>query len=201
MFDLYRPPTSDGRTNTATGLKPLQEFLGANASPRIHSQLHFANLLVDLLHEVDHEIDQLVFVHLLRVEVGDQEADVVALDRFPAQNDKVLGSHHHEPGELVAENFLDFVGLLDGDADPDGVDARLDQDALLFVARNDDRIEEEFLAAPHLDLGFIVSLDDLRREVDETHRGGQCVPHSGQIGLEGGGHFGRGHSGWLMVSG
>lgn len=57
----------------------FKEFLGDDASPGVDRQLHLADLLVDLLHEVDDEVHQLVFVHLLRVEVGDQEADVVSL--------------------------------------------------------------------------------------------------------------------------
>ena len=41
--------------------------------PRVDAEFHFRNFFVDLLHEVDDEVDQLVSVHLLRVEVGDQE--------------------------------------------------------------------------------------------------------------------------------
>ena len=41
--------------------------------PRVDAEFHFRNFFVDLLHEVDDEVDQLVPVHLLRVEVGDQE--------------------------------------------------------------------------------------------------------------------------------
>ena len=41
--------------------------------PRVNAELHLRDLLVDLLHEVNDEVDQLVAVHLLRVEVRDQE--------------------------------------------------------------------------------------------------------------------------------
>ena len=37
-------------------------------------------------------------------------------DRLASQDDEVLGALHHEAGEFVAENALDFVGLLDLDA-------------------------------------------------------------------------------------
>lgn len=58
----------------------LEELLSDDASPGIYRQLHLTNLLVDLLHEMDDIVHQLVFVHLLRVEVGDQEANVVSLN-------------------------------------------------------------------------------------------------------------------------
>ena len=94
----------------------LQEFLCTDPSPSVDSQLHFADLLVYFLHELDNEINQLVLVHLLGMEVGDQEADVVAFDRFTPQHDEVLCSHHHEAHKLVTQDFLDFIGLLDADA-------------------------------------------------------------------------------------
>lgn len=57
----------------------LEEFLSDDTGPGIDGQFHLADLLVDLLHEVDDKVHQLVFVHLLRVEVGDQEANIVSL--------------------------------------------------------------------------------------------------------------------------
>ena len=55
-------------------------------------------------------------VHLFGVEVGDEEADVVALDGLPPQDDKALRPPHHEPHELVAQQPLDLVGLRDVDS-------------------------------------------------------------------------------------
>lgn len=57
----------------------LQELLGNDTGPGVHRKFHLADFLVDLLHEVDDEIHQLVFVHLLRVEVGNQEANIISL--------------------------------------------------------------------------------------------------------------------------
>lgn len=57
----------------------LEEFLSHNASSGVDRQLHLADLLVDLLHKVDDKVHQFVLVHLLRVEVCDKKADVVAL--------------------------------------------------------------------------------------------------------------------------
>lgn len=59
---------------------PFEELLGTDPGPGVDAELHLGDLFVDLLHEVDDEVDQLVAVHLLRVKVGDQEADVVALE-------------------------------------------------------------------------------------------------------------------------
>jgi hypothetical protein len=61
--------------------KVFQEFLGADTCSRVDGQFHLVDLLVDLLHELNDEVYQLVLVHLLRVLVGDQEADVVALNK------------------------------------------------------------------------------------------------------------------------
>lgn len=57
----------------------LEEFLCNDTGPGINGQLHLADLLVNLLHEVDDKVHQLVFVHLLRVEVGNQEANIISL--------------------------------------------------------------------------------------------------------------------------
>lgn len=90
----------------------LEELLGTDTGPRIDRQLELADFLVNLFHEVNHEVHQLVLVHGLGVEVRDEKADVVALDGFPSQNNEVLGSHHDEAGELVTQDLLDLVGLL-----------------------------------------------------------------------------------------
>ena len=63
----------------ARGLELLEELFGARAGPRVDGQLHVADLLVDVLHERDYKVDELVPVHLLGMEVGDEEADVVVL--------------------------------------------------------------------------------------------------------------------------
>ena len=73
------------------------------------------------------EVNKLVPQHLLGVKVSDKEADVVALDLLPPQDDEVLGAAHHEPHELVAEQLLHVVRLLDCYRDPHGVNARLNK--------------------------------------------------------------------------
>jgi hypothetical protein len=44
-----------------------------------YEELHLRNLLVNLFHELDNEVDKLVLKHLLGVEVCDEEGDVVSL--------------------------------------------------------------------------------------------------------------------------
>ena len=96
----------------------FQELLRANSGSGVDRKLHLRDLLVDFLHEVDDEVHELVAQHLLGVEVGDQEADVVTLDLLPPQDDEVLRAAHHEAHELVAEQLLHVVRLFDCDRDP-----------------------------------------------------------------------------------
>ena len=79
------------------------------------------------LHEMNDKVNKLVPQHLLGVKVGDKEADVVALNLLPPQDDEVLRAAHHEPHELVAEQLLHVVGLLDCYRDPHRVNARLNK--------------------------------------------------------------------------
>ena len=64
------------------------------------------------------KVNEFVSQHLLSVEVGDEEADVVTLDLLPPQDDEVLRAAHHEAHELVAEQLLHVIRLLDRDRDP-----------------------------------------------------------------------------------
>jgi hypothetical protein len=58
------------------------------------------------------------------------------LDGLPPENKERLGALRQEAGKLVDQDMLDLVGLLDLDADSYAVDARLDEDPLVLVARN-----------------------------------------------------------------
>ena len=84
-----------------------------------------------------------------------------------------------------------MASLLDGDGDADGVDGGLDEDALLLVPGDDDRVEEHLGRLAHLDLGLVVPLHLLTREVLQTHRGLQRPLHTQQVGLQGGGLTGK----------
>ena len=71
---------------------------------------------------LDDKVDELVLHHLLNVLVGDQEADIVALDRDTSEDDKRLGALLEEPRELVAQDLLDLVCLLDPQRHANAVD-------------------------------------------------------------------------------
>ena len=58
---------------------PLQELLRTYSGARVDAELHLRDFPVNLLHEVDDKVDEFVPVHLIRVEVGDEEADVIVL--------------------------------------------------------------------------------------------------------------------------
>ncbi len=60
-------------------LEALDECLSSRSCSGIDSQLHLIDFLVNFIEKSDDEVNQLVLVHLLRVRVSDQEADVVAL--------------------------------------------------------------------------------------------------------------------------
>lgn len=108
----------------------LKVLLGDNTGTSVEVELHLADLLVNVFHELDNKVDELVLVHLLNVEVGDEEADVIVLskeargervrlrkssppylDGLAAKDDKVLSTLHEEAGELLAEDLFNLVGL------------------------------------------------------------------------------------------
>lgn len=77
LINLGRLRNRRATNRPNTILKTFEELLGYDTRPRVYSQLHLGYFFVDFFHEVYHEIDQLVFVHLFGMEVCDQEADVV----------------------------------------------------------------------------------------------------------------------------
>ena len=57
--------------------------------------------------------------------------------------------------------MLDLIRLLDLDADADTVDARLDEDPLVLISGNRQRVQDDFRGGFCLDLGDNVPLGDL----------------------------------------
>lgn len=131
------------------------------------------------------KVDQLVLVHLLCVEVGDEEADVVALNWFPPQDEEILRSHHHKAHEFMAQNLFNLICLLDSDADADRVDGALDQNLLPVIAADDHRLEQQLLATPYFHLGLVVALHYLGGEVLQAERGLQGGTHSVEVRTQG----------------
>ena len=65
------------------------------------------------------------------------------LDRLSPEDEKRLGSLSQETRKLVYQDILNLVSLLNLDADADAIDARLDEDSLVFVARNRQRRQKD----------------------------------------------------------
>jgi hypothetical protein len=101
--------------------------------PHTYEKLHFRNLLVHLFHELDHEINKLVGKHFFRVEVRNEETDVISLHRLPAQNEERFRSLSEEPSEFVDKNMFDLICLLDSDTYAYGIVAWLNLHFLIFI--------------------------------------------------------------------
>ncbi|USP81143.1 hypothetical protein yc1106_08417 [Curvularia clavata] len=150
-----------------------------------YEELHFGDLLVDLLHELNDKVDELVLQHFLGVEVGDQERDVVALDGLPPQNEERLSSLGQEPCELVDQNVLNLVCLLDLDAYSYTVDTGLDVYTFILVSRHGKRVQDDLRRACSLNLGDIVTLRGLRGKVGEREGGRERRAHALEVWAEG----------------
>lgn len=90
-----------------------------------------------------------------------------------------------ESCKLVDQDMLNLIGLLDLDADTDGVDAGLNQDTLVLVARNGQGLQQDLGRRLGLNLWNIVSLGGLGSKVGECERGGQAAAYALQVGSEG----------------
>lgn len=78
--------------------------------------------------------------------------------------------------------MLNLIRLLDLDADAYAIDAGLDENALVFVSGNSERIQQHFRRCLGLDLGYVVSLGGLRRKVGQAEGGGQGGADTLQVG-------------------
>jgi len=118
------------------------------------------------------------------VEVGDQERDVVALDRLPPHNVEGLGSLRQEPCELVDQDVFNLICLLDLDAYAHTVDAGLDVYAFMLIPRYGKRVQDDFGRARGFDLGNIVALGGLGRKVGEGEGGCERRAHALEVRAE-----------------
>ncbi len=83
------------------------------------------------------------------------------------------------------QNLLNIIRLLNLDANPYTVDARLDQDPLILISCDNERIQQDFGGRLSFDFGDIVSFRGLRGEVGEAEGGGEGGAHALQVGSEG----------------
>mmetsp|Transcript_22210 Transcript_22210/g.62411 ORF Transcript_22210/g.62411 Transcript_22210/m.62411 type:complete len:206 (+) Transcript_22210:23-640(+) len=166
-------------------LEGLEVLDGNNTSTSIHCQLHRTNFLVNILHELDDEINQLMLVELLSVEVRDEEANIVAFDGLPPQNDKVLRSLVQEVHELLAQNAVRVVRLFHLNRDTNGVHRRFNVNHLLVVPGDGDRSAQKLGAGLRLHLRLVVSFDNLGGEVLKTDGRRQGRPDAVEVWLVG----------------
>jgi len=156
----------------------LEEGLTGDTGTGVDRELHLRDLLVDVLHELDDEVDELALVEGLGVNVGDEEGDVVHLlavlvlggDGLAAEDEEVvraLGKEAHEP---LGEDLVELIELLQADRDADAVHAGLDKHTLLLVTRDHNGRAQQLLAEAALNLGLVVTLNHLRRKVRDAHR-------------------------------
>lgn len=118
--------------------------LGDDTGTGVDRGLHLGDLRVDVLHKLNNEIDQLVLVHSLGVEVGDEERDIVSLDGLTTQDHEGLGTLSQETHKLLGQQLLQLIGLLNSNGDSQRVDGSLNQNFLLRSTRDDDRVQQEF---------------------------------------------------------
>lgn len=71
--------------------------------------------------------------HFFRVEVRNEETDIVSLNWLPAQNEERFRSLGEEPSEFVHKNVLDLICLLDSDTYAYRIVAWLNFDLLIFI--------------------------------------------------------------------
>jgi hypothetical protein len=68
--------------------------------------------------------------------------------------------------------MLDFVCLLDLNADSDTVDARLNQDSLIFVSRYSQRVQQDFRGCLRFNFWHVMTFRCLGCEIREAQGGG-----------------------------
>mgnify|MGYP006876445285 CR=1 FL=1 len=71
--------------------------------------------------------------HLFRVEVRDEETDVISLYWLPAQNEEGFRSLGEEPSKFVDKNVLDLICLLDSDTYAHRIVAWLNFHLFIFI--------------------------------------------------------------------
>lgn len=67
------------------------------------------------------------------------------------------------------QDVFNLVCLFYPDADADAVDAGLDEDTLVLVTRDGQRVEEDFGRGLRFDLGHVMAFRGLRGEVGQRH--------------------------------
>jgi len=173
------------------------EGLGGATSTSIDRKLHLGDLLVNVLHELNDEIDELALVQSLGVYVGDEEADIVGDlltavenldDGLAAEHKEVIGTLSEEAHETLGKDGIELIKLLQADADANAVHGSLDEDTLLLVTSDNNRVAKQLLAHLALDLRLVVALHNLAAKVCDAHRSSDSVADGVSVRLKSSSH-------------
>jgi len=154
------------------------ESLGSATSTSVDGKLHIGDLLVDILHELNDEIDELALVKGLSVDVGDEEADIVGdgatvvkslNDGLATKHKEVISTLGKEAHETLCKDGIELIKLLEADADANAVHRSLDENTLLLVTRDNNGVAKQLLAHPALNLRLVVALHNLTGKVCDAH--------------------------------
>jgi len=173
------------------------EGLGSATSTSVDGKLHLRDLLVDILHELNDEIDELALVQSLGVFVGDEETDIVSdlatvveslHDRLAAEHKEVISTLGEETHEALCKDSIKLIKLLQADADADAVHRCLDEYTLLLVTCDYDGVAKELLAHLALNLGLVMTLNNLAAKVADAHSGSDGITDSVSVRLQSSSH-------------
>ena len=101
-----------------------------------------------------------------------------------SQDEEGFRALRQESCELVYQDMLNFICLLYSYANTDTVDTGLNEDLLVFIARNSQRIKENFGGAGGFNLWDVVPLGRLGSEVRDRESSGQGGSDALKIGSQ-----------------
>lgn len=87
----------------------FQESGSDYTAPRVDTNFHGTDFTVNLSHKVDDKIDEFSFEHGISVEVGDEEGDIIALNRRSPENDELFSTLRQEPRKFVYQKLFHLV--------------------------------------------------------------------------------------------
>jgi len=173
------------------------ESLRGATSTSIDRKLHLRDLLVNILHKLNDEIDKLALVKSLSVYVGDKETDIISNlltvieslnDRLTTEHKEVISTLSKEAHETLCKDCIELIELLKANADTNAINRSLNENTLLLVTSNHNRVAKKFLAELAFDLRLVVTFNDLAAKVCDTHSSSDGVTDSVSVWLKSSSH-------------
>lgn len=97
--------------------------------------------------------------------INSRRCNVTYLHRLTSQDEERLRALSQESRKLMYQNILDFIRLLDTNANAHTIHTGLDQDLLALIAGHCERVQEHFGRTGSFDFGNIMSLGGLGCEI------------------------------------